>query len=112
MSLIDTIDIKTRFIVLHLDAQMTSKKISELLGIPYSTIRDWTIKVDDNIDIREIAEGRGRKPDITEDLKRKVVKNARNKPQQYSTRSLGSKYNMSNSKVLNILKEKGFLYRT
>ena len=110
MNIINTIDIKTRFIILNLDAQMASKRISELLGVPYSTIRDWATKVDDDIDIRKIAEGRGRKVDITEDIKRKIVRNVRDTPQKYSTRKLASKYEISNSKVFDILKEKSFIF--
>ena len=90
IEIIDTIDTKTKFIVLHALTDITSKQISEALGIPYSTARDWTTKTDENIDIRIIAEGRGRKPEITEETKRKIARDVRMNPQKFSTRKLAS----------------------
>jgi len=110
MELVNDIDPKVRFLVLHVDAGLCSKEISEILGRSYSTVQDWVRRTDEGEDIREVQPGRGRKPTYSPDTKRKVVRAIRENPQKYSTRSLGSKFGMSHSTAHNILLENGFTY--
>ena len=65
------IDIKTRFLVLHLDAQMKLTRISDILRTSLRAIQDWTDKTDEGQDIIEVGAGRGNKPKVTSKLKQK-----------------------------------------
>jgi len=112
MNIAETINTKIRFLVLHLHAQFSSKRISEILGVPYSTIRYWTRRTDEGDNITKITEGRGRKPVITEETKQKITRDVRRVPRKSSTRSLASKFNVSKSTVSNILAEKSYIYKS
>ena len=68
-------------------------------------------KTDQGKDIRTVSPGRGPKPTIAEETKRKIIRSVRENSQKQSTRSLATKHNMSNSTVFNILKEKNCKYR-
>lgn len=110
MEFVDDIDPKIRFLVLYVDAKKCSKDISEIIGKSYSTVQDWVRRTDKGEDIREVQPGRGRKSLFSPDTKRKVVRVVRENPQKYSTRNLGSKFDMSHSTAHNILLEYGFTY--
>ncbi len=49
------IDIKTRSIVVHLDARIKPSRMIEVLYTPLRTVQDWIQKIDPGIDIRKIT---------------------------------------------------------
>jgi len=106
------IDIKTRFLVLHLDAQMKSTRISDILRTPLRTIQDWIAKTDEGQDIREVGAGRGNKPKVTSKLKQKILRSAREQPNTSSTRKLGAKLDLGKSTIHEIYLQKGLKYQT
>ena len=55
------IDIKTRFLVLSLDAGWTSTRTSDQLQVSLHTIQDSMKKTNQGKDIRKVGEGRGKK---------------------------------------------------
>ena len=95
--------------MLYEDAGFTSKQISNVLGRSYYTVQDWVRKTNRGEDIRNVQEGRGRKPTYSPEAKRKVVRAVSTHPQKYSTRNLASKFGMSKTTVWEILK-KSFSY--
>ena len=112
MDIIQDVDPKLRFLVLYLDAELTTKEISHITETNYFTVQDWIRRTNRGEDIRKICKGRGRKPTFSSETKTKVVRAVRSNPEKYSTRSLASKFGMSHTTVSNILKEKGFSYRS
>ena len=92
MNIVEDIDPKIRFIVLYMDAQLSSKQISQLIGKSYSTVQNWARRIQAGEDIREVQPGRGRKPVFSPDTKHQVIRTVRENPQKCSTRSLGSKF--------------------
>lgn len=105
------ITIKTRFLVLFLDAKFTSNRISTLLKIPLRTVQDWEKKTKDGKDIRQIKVGRGSKQVVSPGIQGKVARNVREKPFKASTRKLASKYEIGKSTVDSILGKRGFQYK-
>ena len=106
------IDIKTRFIVLHLDANMKSTRMSDILQTPLRTIQDWMQKVDEGKDIRAVSQGRGREPKITKEEEHKILRNVREHPERSSTRKLGAKLEISKSTIHDIYVQKGLKYQS
>ena len=46
------IDTKTRFLVLHLDAQMKVTRMSKILGVASSTLYDWIHETENDEDMK------------------------------------------------------------
>jgi len=105
------IDIKTRFLVLSLDAGWTSTRISDQLQVSLRTIQDWMKKTNQGKDIRKVGEGRGKKASIPSTLKDKIARQGREAPLKSSTRKIGIKYDIGKSSSNRILIEKGFEYK-
>ena len=105
------IDIKTRFIVLCLDAKLCTNRLSTMLKIPLRTAQDWEKKIQKGKDIRKVEPGRGIKPVITEDIKKKVVRRARENLPKGTTRKVAPLYNISKSSVGTILGKRGYQYK-
>ena len=106
------IDIKTRFIVLHLDASMKSTRMSEILQTPLRTIQAWMQKIDQGEDIRSVSQGRGRRPKITPEEEHKILRNVREHPERSSARKLGAKLEIPKSTIHDIYVQKGLKYQS
>jgi len=106
------LDLKTKFFVLYLDAQMKVSRMAKLLKMSERTLRDWIQKTNENKDIRITEEGRGAKSTITKSLEDKIVRRVREAPQKASTRSLGDRYGVNKNQVHSILKKRKFEYKS
>jgi transposase len=104
------IDDKVRFLVLFLDADMKSTRISRLIDRSERTIRDWISKTRQGVDIRVVEEGRGSKKKVTGVKQKKVLRQIRENPQSATTRRLGAKNDISKSAIHRLLVQKGLKY--
>ena len=105
------IDKKLRFIVLYQYVTQTPTRINKLIDVPLSTIYDWINKLESDQDILNVMEGRGRKPIITKNTVKNLVRQTQRAPGKASTRKLGASYKMSKSKAHDVLVEKGLKYK-
>ena len=101
-----SIDNKTRFVVIYQDVTKTPTRISKLLGIPLSTIHSWIKSLQNDEDIFSVEPGRGRKRAISSEVRNIVARTAKRTPQRSSSQSLGARYEMSHTKVQEIIKTK------
>ena len=84
---------------------MESTRIGQTLQTLLRTIQDWVVKTDEEQDIREICEGR-RKSKITSKPKNKIYRNAREQPNDSSTRKLEAKLELGKSTIHEICLKK------
>ena len=106
------LDPKLRFLVLYIDAKWSARRISETINTPIRTIQSWISKINEGKDVGIIEPGRGRKPIVSEEIKKKIVRTARRKPSHSSTRNLSSMYKVGRDTAYRTLKEKGMVYKT
>jgi len=110
MTLSYDIDPKTKFVVLYQDANMKPTRISKVVGVPVRTIYDWIQKIENNIDIfQHQTKNFGQK--IDDQTRMDIIEEVKQDPRQTSTRRLGSKYDLSQTAVHNLLISQGFEYR-
>ena len=112
MTLKHHLDNKTRFLVLFLDAKMKATRIAKILKLSVRTIQAWVRKTNDTQDIRKIRKGRGPKPNLTNEKKKRVYRRVREAPAKSSTRSIGAKFEVSPVGVHSILKKRGLKYQS
>jgi len=89
MTLENSIDNKTRFVVIYQDVTKTPTRINKLLGIPLSTIHSWIKCLQDDEDIFSVKPGRGRKRAILGEVRNNVARTVKRTPHRSSLRSLG-----------------------
>lgn len=104
------IDPKIRCLVLHQDAGWGARRIAECMKKSVRTIYNWIDAIDEGINITQVREGRGKKSQITEDKKEKIVRTVRRKGATSSTRKLAAQYNVSKGTAHKVLQEKGCKY--
>lgn len=105
------IDDKLRFIVLYQDVTKSATRLSKLSGVPQSTIYNWINKLQNDQDILNIAEGRGRKPVIAKNTAKNLIRQSQRTPQRSSVRKLAAEYGISKSTAHNVLTDRGLEYR-
>ena len=104
------IDDKTRFLVLHFDAQMESQKIAKIINRPLSTIYRWVSLTKSGEDIRIIKEGRGRPRIITEETESKIIQMVKENPEGASRGKLAARVGISQKSIGRVLARKGYKY--
>ena len=105
------IDDKTRFLVLYLDAQLKLNDISRIINRAERTVRNWEKKVQHNIDIRIVREGRGRKKEITEEMEKMIIDQINEAPERVSLRKLAARVGKAASTIHSFLTQKGLKYK-
>lgn len=103
------IDVKTRFLVLYLDAEMKPSRISRLIGKTERTIKNWIEKTDSGEDVR-IVKRRGTKAKVDQKIKKKIMRQVSESPHRATTRKLAARNDLSKSTIHNIIVEKGYKY--
>ena len=107
---VTNIDVKIRCLVLLQDARFTPANIAWTLKKPERTIRDWVAKIQKGIDITKVEEGRGKTRKISEETKDKIVRTAKRRVSNSSTKTLGRQYNVSKGSAYKVLQERGCTY--
>ena len=105
------IDKKTRFLVLHLDADMKVSHISKILKVPLSTLYDWVASTGKDEDIRKIKPGRGAKPKIDTAKDKQIQREIHEAPQRSSLRKIGGKFEVGKTAVGDWMHKKGYKYK-
>jgi len=105
------IDTKTRFLVLHLDAQMKVTRMSKILGVASSTLYDWIRETENDEYIRKIKSGRGKKPKIDQVKGKQIQREVREAPQRSSLRRLGGKFQVGKTAIGEFMHKKGYKYK-
>ncbi|KAL4496951.1 hypothetical protein ABPG72_002107 [Tetrahymena utriculariae] len=110
MTFYKELDNKIRFIVIYQDVTKKASRIQKILNIALSTIYDWIRKIEDNVDIFQVQDGRGKKQEILNSQKQKVIKTVEKNPNAASLRRIGAKHNMSKDSAHRVLKENDMIF--
>lgn len=105
------IDDKTRFLVLHFDAQLDHLKISKIINRCERTLRRWESRLRRGEDPRVPKKGRGCKKKITAETENKVVEMVKENPEAVSLKKIAARIGLCDRSVAVILANKGFKYQ-
>ena len=105
------IDDKTRFLVLHFDAQLDAQEIAKIINRSLTTIYHWVARTKHGEDIRFHRKKNRRKKIITEDIQSKIIQMVNENPEGASLRKLAARSGISKTSISDILAHNGFKYK-